>query len=1134
MGYNIGIPVHFISCEQRSDRMKNRKALSAVIAAVMCLAAVAPVYAEDVDGQAAAASAEETVETAEVPAADAAAEVDAEETEEPSAETTAGEDAPEDVPEDDADAASETVDTSTAAEESPSDAKAPEEDVPEEALPADIAEDTAAAAEETEVPAEDTAEDTSLTKEEIFARASEISQRISADGSDADFPCTELTAEEIDIICKAVDLEKQEAPADDLGTDSAVYLSASNCEHGYYYNYLTTAQKKMYDAMGDACAAYLTSNQSTVDSGGWFTYIVVDPSMTDAQIQQAHMAFFYSNPQYFFLSSRSMFGYYGADRIAPLLSYGDCRDASTRKAQATSINNTVNNWVAQLNACTTPSEKTRKMAKLIADKVSYAPRVDSATSSYHQSVLSPLYYGDSVCTGYAMTVKLLCQKVGIDCIIVTHATNTSTAHAWNRIKLGNKWFEYDATWYDSLNYNSSWLLRSTSSFLAMDSQSMHEVETAASLPLYTNVTLPQCPADFKTGDDLVTDNRCGNSLTWSISGTTLTISGSGAMYDYSSSSPAPWNSNAATLTKIVMPSGMTRIGNYAFYGCKDVTSISIPSSVTSIGQWALSHCEKITSVTLPSNMTAIADRTFDSCYALKSVTIPAKVTTINSFAFSGCSSLPSLTLPANLTSLGKWAFNGCKALTTFTIPNKVTAINENTFNNCSSLKAVTIPASVTTFGSNAFAGCSALTHIHIPYGKTAANYSGKGALPTNTAYYYPLLSDGHCSDSSCPMGIGTTVQSEVVASGNCGANGSNVKWTLYKDGTLKLTGSGAVDDYHSKAPGWFNSYNTTVKKVVVENGITKIGRSTFYQHPNLTTLSLPNTLTTIDDNAFESCGLTSVTIPASVTYVGEHAFGYCRNIKYLTIYSKNTTFETGSKSSFIGCDYLQHVHIPYGSSVSDHYGTGTSLLLQLDRPDFYILSADGHCSDPNCPMGLYKGSSTSGVPTPTVVVKIAFGGRTVQFNCADPDAEIYYNFATSAINTKCAHVKAGSTIFLNKPLSGSAAALYFRAYKNGKWSNLNKNGVLNVKIAQPLIKPKGSAYPNQYFIYTQTKNSYIIYTLDGTVPSITEGTQQLKVKNGTIIWGTQGYINVPRWRTVKAIAIRSGLVTSDVMTFTNR
>ena len=173
------------------------------------------------------------------------------------------------------------------------------------------------------------------------------------------------------------------------------------------------------------------------------------------------------------------------------------------------------------------------------------------------------------------------------------------------------------------------------------------------------------------------------------------------------------------------------------------------------------------------------------------------------------------------------------------------------------------------------------------------------------------------------------------------------------------------------------------------------------------------------------------------------------------------------------------------------------------------------------------------------VIKTAFGGRTVVFDVDEEnfamkdDIDIYYNFGSSNITTECPHVKPNEVIFLNEPMTGNKAAMFFKAYKDGKWSAVGKWGVLNVKIAAPLITQSGPKNADTFKIYTQTKDSYIIYTLDGSVPSAEEGTQKLKVTNGRIIWGTTDVVKVPKGRTIKAIAIRNGLVTSDVMTFTN-
>ena len=81
---------------------------------------------------------------------------------------------------------------------------------------------------------------------------------------------------------------------------------------------------------------------------------------------------------------------------------------------------------------------------------------------------------------------------------------------------------------------------------------------------------------------------------------------------------------------------VTRIGNYAFYECRDLTSVTIPSSVTSIGYNAFSRCKGLTSVTIPEAVTSIGSSAFSGCEGLTSVTIPEAVTSISEGAFSGC------------------------------------------------------------------------------------------------------------------------------------------------------------------------------------------------------------------------------------------------------------------------------------------------------------------------------------------------------------------------------------------------------------------------------------------------------------------------------------------------------------------
>ena len=252
---------------------------------------------------------------------------------------------------------------------------------------------------------------------------------------------------------------------------------------------------------------------------------------------------------------------------------------------------------------------------------------------------------------------------------------------------------------------------------------------------------------------------CGTNVTYSYneSTQTLTISGTGAMEDYESSSEKPWDSYLSSIKSIVIENGVTSIGNNAFQGCYRLTSIDIPASVTSIGDDAFQGCSVLGSIivaaenanyssdengvlfnkdktalirypqgkavapyTIPASVTTIGKSAFlDS--KLTSVDIPAIVTSIGASAFKYCSGLASISIPASVKSIGDNAFYGCSGLTsiTFASGSQLTTIGESAFMSCVILTSVDIPASVTSIGNNAFSGCKGLTSITIPTNVTS-------------------------------------------------------------------------------------------------------------------------------------------------------------------------------------------------------------------------------------------------------------------------------------------------------------------------------------------------------------------------------------------------------------------------------
>ena len=213
----------------------------------------------------------------------------------------------------------------------------------------------------------------------------------------------------------------------------------------------------------------------------------------------------------------------------------------------------------------------------------------------------------------------------------------------------------------------------------------------------------------------IIDGTYGDNLTWTLNtkDSTLTISGTGEMTNYSSST-SPWSDYKIYIKYVTVEDGVTSIGNYAFYYYSSLTSVTLGNSVTSIGRSAFYGCSSLKSVTLGSSVTCIEYAAFQRCYGLTSITIPNSVTSIGEEAFYYCSRLKSVTLGNSVTSIGKHAFYSCESLTSVTIPNSVTSIGEGAFVYCYGLTSITIPNSVTSIGGGVFEGCSSLTSIEIP------------------------------------------------------------------------------------------------------------------------------------------------------------------------------------------------------------------------------------------------------------------------------------------------------------------------------------------------------------------------------------------------------------------------------------
>lgn len=168
------------------------------------------------------------------------------------------------------------------------------------------------------------------------------------------------------------------------------------------------------------------------------------------------------------------------------------------------------------------------------------------------------------------------------------------------------------------------------------------------------------------------------------------------------------------ITSVTLPQSVRGIGHYAFRGCEKLASIEIPDGVTTIGSYAFSECANLTAIDLPNELTAIENGTFDTCSSLISIKIPDHVKTIGDRAFSSCTALTNVSIPYGVTNIGDSCFSQCKQLTSVKIPGSVQSLSEQAFYLCSGLRELNIQEGVQSILDSAFSGCDNLNTIRLP------------------------------------------------------------------------------------------------------------------------------------------------------------------------------------------------------------------------------------------------------------------------------------------------------------------------------------------------------------------------------------------------------------------------------------
>ena len=323
-----------------------------------------------------------------------------------------------------------------------------------------------------------------------------------------------------------------------------------------------------------------------------------------------------------------------------------------------------------------------------------------------------------------------------------------------------------------------------------------------------------------------TSGKLSSKVSWSVSGTTLTLSGTGAL---------PEDSDMTTLLdflgiqKVVIGKGITAIP-YGCFGWSSITAVSLPSTLKTIGEDAFCG-SYLTSVTIPNSVTSIGSGAFMECEQLESASIGTGIKTLPSglFAYSG---LKKLTLPATVTKIQANALDGT-ALTAVTYAGTVAA-----------WKKITVEEGNNVLKYGVTVTCSNGTITPVTSGQLGTvdwavdggtmTFSGSGALPADGSV--AELVDGHAP-------------STVVVTG---------------DVTL---------------PANFIRYCQSVKRVELTGTLTTLPEQAFYECESLQSVTIPEGVTSLGTECFGWCmDLTTLTIPDSVTSIGTACFYGCMDL----------------------------------------------------------------------------------------------------------------------------------------------------------------------------------------------------------------------------------------------------------------
>lgn len=306
--------------------------------------------------------------------------------------------------------------------------------------------------------------------------------------------------------------------------------------------------------------------------------------------------------------------------------------------------------------------------------------------------------------------------------------------------------------------------------------------------------------------------------------------------------------NRGNLNSIILPDGVTEIGEYAF-ASTGITSIEIPNSIKSIKAYAFNSTNLI-SVTIPDGTETIGERAFSYCKNLVSVHLPSKLKKIESAMFHVAEKLEVVNIPDGVEVIGDWAFRNT-ALKSIMIPNSVTSIGEYAFNGVTAISKIELPNSVKFLGKGVFSYCNVLIDC-----KLSSNIK---VIPQECFEFSNKL-----PSIDIPQNV-ETIDNRA----------------FYKC--------------------------TALTSIEIPNHVKRIGENAFSECASLSSVTLSEGLVEIGSYAFSYVPFTALKIPKTVEIIGNYVFSFCSNLEMIVLPEGVKSLGRGIAFE---CNRLQSLTVP--------------------------------------------------------------------------------------------------------------------------------------------------------------------------------------------------------------------------------